>query len=123
MSTENTDIDALNAIVVQVAELVSETIDNLSDDGKISKVEALGYIDNLIPSVEAAMGAGEALAEIKQGISAEERAKILASLKEHFDLKDDSKEEGIELIIEGVLGMVENGYTIAQGVKAIKAAE
>ena len=113
------DTSAIQKIVNVTADLIGETINNLKD-GKISKLEMIGYTDNLIPLVEALMGSPEAVAEVRAGIDAAGRAEICAGLKAHFDIEDDELETVIEDIAHGALQMVEGAIIVGKGVKAIR---
>lgn len=118
--SEEKNIDALQKIVNTVADVVSETVDNL-EDGKIGKVELMAYMDNIIPTVNAFMGTKEAFEEIKEGISEEERAELLEGLKQHFDIQNDDLEIQIERILDAALNIVEACYVVASAIKAIRA--
>lgn len=116
---EEVDINAVSGIVVAVAGLAAETFDNL-EDGKISKFELMGYMDNLVPTINALLQSKEALGEIKEGLNEEERAKLVADFKNEFDISDDDLEGIIEDIIDAVLGMIESGFAVASAIKSIR---
>lgn len=119
MSEENTDVNALGAIVVVVAKIAGKTVDNLAD-GKISKVEMMKYLPDIIPAINAAMDAREAIDEVKAGISPEERAKLVVLLKEGFDTENDKLEEQVEVLLDAVLSFIDAAMDITKAIKTIK---
>ena len=114
------DINALQKIVNTIADLASETVNNLQD-GKISKLELMGYVDDVVPMVNAFMGTKEAIEEIRDGVSFEEREQLLAGLKQHFDIENDELEEKVEAILDASLSIMEAAFDIVAAIKAIRA--